>query len=228
MKADLETESLSSTVVRIALVTLGVLAATALMSVNRSPAGFDVNSGNTLGRTDFYRLYRGVRLSIEANTLRTIYLRCWRQCRGRAESRNRRGSSRIFVFTLASILAACGGILAGSRLLAVNQSSGAGRRAVECHRRRGDRRHEPIWRARQHVICLLGALVIGAIANGMDLLALPSSIRFMVTGAVLLLAVTLDAYTRSLRQKTGRVSRIAAATFWGAADSQPVSAVRTP
>ncbi len=52
---------------------------------------------------------------------------------------------------------------------------------------------------------LLGALVIGAIANGMDLLALASSIRFMVTGGVLLLAVTLDAYTRSRREKTGRV-----------------------
>ena len=47
-------------------------------------------------------------------------------------------------------------------------------------------------------------LVIGSIANGMDLLAFSSSIKFMVTGAVLLLAVTLDAYTRSRRQLTGR------------------------
>jgi len=47
---------------------------------------------------------------------------------------------------------------------------------------------------------LLGALVIGSIANGMDLLALSSSIKFMVTGAVLLLAVTIDAYTRSRRE----------------------------
>ena len=47
---------------------------------------------------------------------------------------------------------------------------------------------------------LLGALVIGSIANGMDLLALASSIRFMITGGVLLLAVTLDAYTRSRRE----------------------------
>ena len=47
-------------------------------------------------------------------------------------------------------------------------------------------------------------LVIGSIANGMDLLAFSSSIKFMVTGAVLLLAVTLDSYTRSRRQLTGR------------------------
>jgi D-xylose transport system permease protein len=51
---------------------------------------------------------------------------------------------------------------------------------------------------------LLGALVIGSIANGMDLLAFASSVRFMITGAVLLLAVTLDAYARVRREVTGR------------------------
>ncbi len=51
---------------------------------------------------------------------------------------------------------------------------------------------------------LLGALVIGSIANGMDLLALSSYIKFMVTGAVLLLAVTIDASARSRRESTGR------------------------
>lgn len=38
---------------------------------------------------------------------------------------------------------------------------------------------------------LLGALVIGSISNGMDLLALESSVKYMITGAVLLAAVTL-------------------------------------
>jgi hypothetical protein len=32
-----------------------------------------------------------------------------------------------------------------------------------------------------------------------------ASIKFMVTGALLLLAVTLDAYARSRREATGRV-----------------------
>jgi D-xylose transport system permease protein len=48
---------------------------------------------------------------------------------------------------------------------------------------------------------LLGALVIGSISNGMDLLALESDVKFMVTGGVLLIAVTIDALTR-LRQQT--------------------------
>ena len=52
---------------------------------------------------------------------------------------------------------------------------------------------------------LLGALVIGSISNGMDLLALDSSVKFIVTGAVLLLAVIIDALARRQRQAAGRV-----------------------
>jgi D-xylose transport system permease protein len=103
---------------------------------------------------------------------------------------------RVLVFALASTLAAAGGILAASRLLAVNQSSGGGDllllaiagpviAGVSLFGGRGS-----VWAA------LLGALVIGSISNGMDLLALESSVKFMITGAVLLAAVSLDAATR--------------------------------
>jgi D-xylose transport system permease protein len=47
--------------------------------------------------------------------------------------------------------------------------------------------------------------VIGSISNGMDLLALSSAVKFMVTGGVLLLAVIIDAIARSQRQAAGRV-----------------------
>jgi D-xylose transport system permease protein len=50
---------------------------------------------------------------------------------------------------------------------------------------------------------LLGALVIGSINNGMDLLAYSSDTKFMVTGAVLLGAVVVDAATSRRRQKAG-------------------------
>ena len=52
---------------------------------------------------------------------------------------------------------------------------------------------------------LLGALVIGSISNGMDLLALESSVKFMVTGGVLLAAVIVDAIARRQRQAAGRI-----------------------
>ena len=47
---------------------------------------------------------------------------------------------------------------------------------------------------------ILGAVVIGSIANGMNLLAFPSSVKFIVTGAVLIAAVTIEAITRMQRQ----------------------------
>ncbi|UGS37639.1 sugar ABC transporter permease [Capillimicrobium parvum] len=112
---------------------------------------------------------------------------------------------RTVVFSLASLMAACGGIMLASRLLAVNQSSGGSDllllaiagpviAGTSLFGGRGT-----VWSA------LLGALVIGSISNGMDLLALSSDVKFMVTGAVLLLAVIVDSLTSSRRRRAGRV-----------------------
>jgi D-xylose transport system permease protein len=122
---------------------------------------------------------------------------------GNAEAARRAGIRinrvRVIVFMLASTLAAAGGILAASRLLAVNQQAGgsdlllfaiAGP-VVAGTSLFGGRGF--IWSA------LLGALVIQSISNGMDLLALESDVKFMITGGVLLLAVTIDALTRRRR-----------------------------
>jgi len=127
---------------------------------------------------------------------------------GNAEAARRAGIGvdrvRVAVFTLSATLAACGGILAASRLLAVNQSSGSGDVLLNAIAAAviggtslfGGR--GTIWSA------LLGALVIGSISNGMDLLALASSVKFMITGGVLLAAVTIDAVSRRGRQAAGR------------------------
>lgn len=113
------------------------------------------------------------------------------------------GRIRVAVFALASAMAACGGIMLASRLLAVNQSSGgsdllllaiAGPVIAGTSLFGGRGR---VWSA------LLGALVIGSINNGMDLLAYSSDTKFMVTGAVLLGAVVVDAATSRRRQKAG-------------------------
>jgi D-xylose transport system permease protein len=42
----------------------------------------------------------------------------------------------------------------------------------------------------------IGALVIAVIANGLGLLGLPAGVNFLVTGAVLILAATVDALSR--------------------------------
>jgi D-xylose transport system permease protein len=128
---------------------------------------------------------------------------------GGAEAARRAGISigrvRVVVFMLASSMAAVGGIMAASRLLAVNQSSGGSDllllaiagpvvAGTSLFGGRGS-----VWSA------LLGAVVIGSISNGMDLLALQSSVQFMVTGGVLLAAVVVDALARRQRSASGRV-----------------------
>ncbi len=111
---------------------------------------------------------------------------------------------RLVVFVMASLFSAWGGMLAASRLLAVNQSSGSGVELLNAIAAAviggaslfGGR--GTIWAA------LLGIVVIQSISNGMDLLAFPSPVKLMVTGAVLLAAVTIDAIARRGREATGR------------------------
>jgi D-xylose transport system permease protein len=102
---------------------------------------------------------------------------------------------KVAVFMLASTMAATGGVLLASRLQAVGQSTAAGDflllaiagpvvAGVSLFGGRGT-----IWAA------LLGALVMGSISNGMDLLELDAPTKFMITGGVLLAAVILDAST---------------------------------
>ncbi len=128
---------------------------------------------------------------------------------GNAEAARRAGirvnGVRVAVFAISGSMAAIGGIMAASRLLAVNQGSGGSEllllaiagpviAGTSLFGGRGS-----VWTA------LLGALVIGSISNGMDLLALSSAVKFMVTGGVLLLAVLVDAIARQQRQAAGRV-----------------------
>ena len=126
---------------------------------------------------------------------------------GNAEAARRAGIKidhvRIVAFVLCSTLAAAGGVLAASRLYAVNQSSGASDLVLmaiagpvvagtSLFGGRGS-----AWTA------ILGAVVIGSIANGMNLLALDSSVKYIVTGAVLIAAVTIEAVTRMRRTGGG-------------------------
>jgi D-xylose transport system permease protein len=123
---------------------------------------------------------------------------------GNAEAARRAGMPvkrvRVLVFALASMMAAWGGLLGASRLWAVNQSAGTGGILLNAIAAaviggtsllggRGS-----VWAA------LLGIIVIQSISNGMDLLSLPSPIKLIVTGAVLLTAVTLDAVLRQGKQ----------------------------
>jgi simple sugar transport system permease protein/D-xylose transport system permease protein len=126
---------------------------------------------------------------------------------GNVEAARRSGIrvNRIYisVFMLTSLFATVGGILAAARLNSASLSSGAGDTNLNAIAAaviggtslfggRGS-----AWSA------LLGIIVIQSISNGLTLLSLDSSIRYMITGAVLLLAVIIDSLSRRSRASHG-------------------------
>ncbi|UCR88865.1 sugar ABC transporter permease [Mycetocola spongiae] len=127
---------------------------------------------------------------------------------GNAEAARRSGirvkSVYTSVFILCSSLAAFGGLMAAGRLAASSQSSGAGDvnlNAIAAAVIGGT----SLFGGRGSAFAaLLGIIVIQSISSGLTLMNLDSSFRYMVTGAVLLLAVILDAVSRRSRSSHGK------------------------
>jgi D-xylose transport system permease protein len=193
--AGLPSPPLQLIVIRVVVLAVGLLAAAAVLAADR---------GLPLALVIFAGLVGLVQLLIS----RTRYGRHVLAVGGNAEAARRAGirvdNVRLVVFTLASTLAAAGGILAASRLYAVSQSSGASDTLLDAIAAAviGG---TSLWGGRGSAYsALLGGLVIFSISNGMDLLGVESSTKFVVTGAVLLLAATVDAVSRRGRQAAGR------------------------
>ncbi len=127
---------------------------------------------------------------------------------GNKEAARRSGINvrRIYMsaFVLCSTLAALGGILSAARLASSSQQAGTGDvnlnaiaaaviGGTSLFGGRGS-----AWSA------VLGIIVIQAISNGLTLLNLSSSLRYMITGGVLAIAVIVDSLARRSRVSHGR------------------------
>lgn len=193
--AGLAQPALAGTLVRLALLVAVVVAGVFILNSDR-------------GVPEALLIVLGFVVLFDQVTKRTRFGRYIYAVGGNAEAARRAGISvntiRVAVYAIAGTMAGCGGILAASRLLAVNQSSGGGDvllnsiaaaviGGTSLFGGRGS-----VWSA------VTGALVIGSISNGMDLLAYSAAIKYIVTGAVLLAAVTIDAVARQGRQAAGR------------------------
>ncbi|PUB26306.1 simple sugar transport system permease protein/D-xylose transport system permease protein [Promicromonospora sp. AC04] len=106
----------------------------------------------------------------------------------------------VLCFVACSTLAALGGVLAAGRLGAANQGTGGADTylvaiaaavigGTSLFGGRGS-----AWSA------VLGVLVIQSIANGLTLMNVDQAARYMVTGAVLLLAIIIDMLVRKRRE----------------------------
>ena len=121
---------------------------------------------------------------------------------GNAESARRVGMKvrriRVSAFAIVGLMAAIGGIFGASRFGSVSYTAFAGGSLLleaigaaviggtSLFGGRGS-----VWNA------ILGALVIGSLGNGLDLSGASAADKLMVSGAILLLAVAIDAVSRS-------------------------------
>lgn len=124
---------------------------------------------------------------------------------GNAEAARRAGINvtyiRIMAFTLCSALSAVGGIVLASRSLSVQSQipatllldaiAAAVIGGISLFGGRGS-----VWSI------VLGMLIIGSLENGLDLKSQPVEVKEMIEGAVLLLAVTVDAVLRRVQARS--------------------------
>jgi D-xylose transport system permease protein len=127
---------------------------------------------------------------------------------GNAEAARRAGINvpriRILVFTIAGAMSGLGGIVLAARLNSVDLNAGGGTLLIDAIAAaviggtslfggRGEIRN-----------ALIGAAMISTVSNGMFILGYSTGIIFIVTGAILLLAVTFDTVVRRVQMRSGR------------------------
>lgn len=127
---------------------------------------------------------------------------------GNVEAARRAGIkvNRIYisVLMLGTFFAALGGLLASARLTSASLSSGGGDTNLVAIAAAVIGGTSLFGGRGSAYSALLGILVIQSISNGLTLLNLDSSIRYMITGAVLLLAVIIDSLSRRSRASHGQ------------------------
>jgi D-xylose transport system permease protein len=126
---------------------------------------------------------------------------------GNAEAARRAGINvagiRIAAFTIASSLAALGGIVLASRLRSVDTGVGGGNILLYSIAAAVIGGTSLFGGRGKVVAAILGATVIQAIDNGMGLLSLSAGDKFAVTGLVLFIAAAVDTLSRRGRTAAG-------------------------
>lgn len=126
---------------------------------------------------------------------------------GSVEAARRAGLNltRVYlsVFVLCALLAALGGLLSAGRLAASSISSGTGNVNLDAIAAAVIGGTSLFGGRGSAFSALLGIIVIQSIVNGLTLLNLTSAAQFMITGAVLMIAVMVDSLTRRTRAAHG-------------------------
>jgi D-xylose transport system permease protein len=171
-----------------------------------------------LGATIVFSLWRGISLVfliftglvalVDVVLSSTTFGRKLFAVGGNAEAARRAGIGvdgvKMTAFVLCSTFAAFGGVLAASRLFAVNQASGGSDTLLNAIAAAVIGGTSLFGGRGSGYSALLGMLVIGSVSNGMDLLNQPSDVKYVITGIVLVAAVVIDSLARRERKAAGR------------------------
>src|SRR6185295_8892979 len=111
---------------------------------------------------------------------------------------------RIAVFMIGGFMAGAGGIILASRLRSVATGSGGSDLLLNVIAAAVIGGTSLFGGRGRVTSALLGALVIYGVANGMGLLNYSAGVQFLVTGLILLAAVTVDTLSRRRLAVTGR------------------------
>ena len=155
-----------------------------------------------------FGLFVGLCIVMNYALTRTQWGRSMHAVGGNREAARRAGINVRLIygsaFVLCSTFAALGGVLSAARLASASQQAGTGDvnlNAIAAAVIGGT----SLFGGRGSAYsALLGVIVIQAIASGLTLLDLSSSLRYMITGAVLAIAVIVDSLARRSRASHGR------------------------
>ena len=205
-RAGLPTPTILVWVLKSAVFAAVVVAATAYLSKERSR---NVFLASLKGVPIVVVIVAGLLVVLTFLLTRTAWGRHVYAVGGNAEAARRAGINvarvKISCFMMCSTLAAVGGVLLASRTNSVNPSTGGSDTllfAVGAAVIGGT----SLFGGRGRVLDgILGAVVITVIVNGMTLQGQPQGRVYMITGAVLLLAASVDAISRRRATATGRV-----------------------
>ncbi|MBB3132959.1 D-xylose transport system permease protein [Rhizobium pisi] len=184
----------------------GLLLRAVIITVALEAVAFYLNQSR--GVPWMFGLFVGLVAAMNYALTRTKWGRSMHAVGGNREAARRSGInvSRIYAsaFVMCALLAATGGVLSAARLATASQQAGTGDvnlNAIAAAVIGGT----SLFGGRGSAYsALLGIIVIQSIASGLTLLDLSSSLRYMITGAVLAVAVIVDSLARRSRISLGR------------------------
>ena len=155
-----------------------------------------------------FGLFLALAVAMDYALTRTKWGRSMIAVGGNQEAARRAGINVTMIYTsafvLCAMLASLGGVLSAARLASASQQAGTGDvnlNAIAAAVIGGT----SLFGGRGSAYsAVLGIIVIQSIASGLTLLNLSSSLRFMITGAVLAIAVIVDSLARQSRVSHGR------------------------